>query len=78
MAFAFLLRMRKSNVVVINARRIYRKKWVLLSNCMLLSTSLIAVRSLSSRMPNPTVYFDLTAGGTPVGRVVMEVSEEKA
>ena len=28
-------------------------------------------------MPNPTVYFDLTAGGTPVGRVVMEVSIEK-
>lgn len=29
-------------------------------------------------MPNPTVYFDLSADGTPLGRVVMEVSIEKA
>ena len=29
-------------------------------------------------MPNPTVYFDLSADGTPLGRVVMEVSMEKA
>jgi len=35
--------------------------------------SVAALRYFST-MPNPTVYFDITAGGEGLGRVTMEVS----
>lgn len=28
-------------------------------------------------MPNPVVFFDMTAGGEPVGRITMEVKIKK-
>ncbi len=35
-----------------------------------------AVKSAKSKMPNPKCFFDMTADGKPLGRIVMEIKAD--
>lgn len=43
-------------------------------NSLIVGSSVSFIRNLSKKMGLPRVFFDMTADGSPVGRIVMEVS----
>lgn len=43
-------------------------------NCSIAGTTAAFIRNLSKKMGLPRVFFDMTADGAPVGRIVIEVS----
>lgn len=43
-------------------------------NCVISGTTSALLRHLNQKMSLPRVFFDMTADGAPVGRIVMEVS----
>lgn len=62
-----LLHMRSTNQPTFSRshRMLAFRRWTVVS---------VAALRYFSTMPNPTVYFDITAGGKGLGRVTMEVS----
>jgi len=55
-----------------------RHSFSLLSHSAAKATNLshftVQARLFASKMPNPRVFFDMTADDEPVGRIIMEVS----
>lgn len=43
-------------------------------NFLIAGTTSVFLRHLSNKMSLPRVFFDMTADGAPVGRIVIEVS----